>query len=81
MSDSAYTPEANAKKYGMLVNPKAIQVANVLTKLGKNESKLGEPYCPCLAQHNADTVCPCRYMRELKACRCGLYIRDKRGDK
>ena len=59
--NSTYEPEANAARYGMRVNPKTYHVMSTLEKLGMN--------------HSEDTICPCRYMREMKACRCGLYVR------
>lgn len=73
--NDTYEPEKNAHKFGMKVNPKTYRVASVLEKLGNNQVKYGAPYCPCLPHHTEDTICPCRYMREMKACRCGLYVR------
>ena len=73
--NATYEPEQNAEKYGMKVNPKTYNVCSVLEKLGNNQTKYGAPYCPCLPTHSEDTICPCRYMREMKACRCGLYVR------
>lgn len=73
--NETYEPEKNAQKYGMKVNQKTYNVACVLEKLGNNQVKYGAPYCPCLPTHSEDTICPCRYMRDLKACRCGLYVR------
>ena len=34
----------------------------------------GDMYCPCQPNRTPDTVCPCRYMREYGACRCGLFV-------
>lgn len=79
--NSTYSPEENANKYGMKVNPKPYVVCTVLEKLGSNQTKYGAPYCPCLPTHSEDTICPCRYMREMRACRCGLYVRKEEGDK
>ena len=73
--NDTYEPEKNAHKFGMKVNPKTYRVASVLEKLGNNQVKYGAPYCPCLPQHTEATICPCRYMREMKACRCGLYVK------
>ena len=73
--NETYEPEKNAEKFNMSVNPKAYVVATVLEKLGANQTQFGKPYCPCMPSHNEATVCPCRYMREMKACRCGLYVR------
>ena len=73
--NDTYELEKNAHKFGMKVNPKTYRVASVLEKLGNNQVKYGAPYCPCLPQHTEATICPCRYMREMKACRCGLYVR------
>lgn len=33
----------------------------------------GDMYCPCQPNKTPDTVCPCKFMREYNACRCGLY--------
>lgn len=59
-----------AAKYGMKVNPDTLHVVKILAKLAANEG-----YCPCMPMKNPDTICPCKYMRKLKACRCGLYVR------
>lgn len=61
-----------AERYGMRVNPNTNHVDKILAKLKANES-----YCPCMPTKSADTICPCKYMRELKACRCGLYVRKE----
>ena len=39
--------------------------------------KYGDMYCPCQLQQTKDTLCPCRYMREQGACRCGLYLKKE----
>lgn len=75
--NSTYEPERNARQYGMRVNPDAEHTVAILEKLGRNEMQHGAPYCPCLPNHSASTICPCRYMREMKACRCGLYVRKE----
>lgn len=78
--NSTYEPEKNAAQYGMQVNPKTYHVVSTLEKLGMNQVKYGAPYCPCLPSHTNDTICPCRYMREMKACRCGLYVRKENAE-
>lgn len=35
--------------------------------------KHGDMYCPCHVTQNADTLCPCKFMRQYGACRCGLF--------
>ena len=75
--NGTYEPEKQAARYGMQVNPKTYHVMSILEKLGANQTQYGAPYCPCLPTHSEATVCPCRYMREMKACRCGLYVRQK----
>lgn len=40
--------------------------------------KTGNMYCPCQIQQNEDTICPCKYMRNYSACRCGLFIKEVR---
>lgn len=75
MVNNYKTPYENAEKFGMKVNPKAIHVANVMKKLSYNEEKYGEPYCPCYPTRSEDTICPCKFMRTKKACRCGLYVK------
>ena len=54
----------------MKTNPDINHVQVIIDKLNKNDG-----FCPCLPNRNEDTICPCRYMRELQACRCGLYVR------
>ena len=34
----------------------------------------GDMYCPCQTGTTKDTICPCKYMRNYGACRCGLYV-------
>jgi len=71
-----YTRNAEiAEKYGMKVNSDEERVTLVQGRLLANVMKYGRPYCPCMPIQTEDTVCPCRYMREKKACRCGLYQR------
>lgn len=43
-------------------------------KLIRDKLKANNGYCPCMPMKNKDTICPCRYMRELNVCRCGLYV-------
>lgn len=64
--------EDTAKKYGMIVNSDTERVEVVLGKL-----KVTQGYCPCMPARNDATMCPCLFMRKHKACRCGLYVRDK----
>lgn len=75
--NETYEPLKQASRYNMSVNPKTHVVMTVLEKLGQNQTKYGAPYCPCLPTHSEATICPCRYMREMQACRCGLYVRPK----
>jgi ferredoxin-thioredoxin reductase catalytic subunit len=75
-----YDPETTAGKYGMKPHPERKHVIAVLEKLHENHMRYGAPYCPCMPNRTQDTVCPCKYMRTLKACRCGLYIRKERED-
>lgn len=62
-----------ANKYNMVVNPDINRVNIVLDKIAKIKEKEGIGYCPCFPQHNQDTICPCKYMRKMNVCRCGLY--------
>lgn len=62
-----------AEKFGMIVNPDKERVNIVLDKLKTIKEREGVGYCPCFPQHNQDTVCPCKYMRKMNVCRCGLY--------
>ena len=39
----------------------------------EQKEKYGLMYCPCQAVRNADTLCPCKFMRKYNACRCGLF--------
>lgn len=75
--DETFIPEHNAERYGMIVNPKIHHVVSTLEKLADNHTRYGAPYCPCLPNHSEATICPCRYMREMQACRCGLYVRKE----
>lgn len=59
-----------AVRFGMKVNTDTEHVREILDKLKKNDG-----YCPCMPTKIKDTICPCRYMRKFKACRCGLYMR------
>ena len=66
--------EEIAEKYGMGVNPNKDIVEKVLKKIEIIKEKTGVGYCPCFPQHTKDTVCPCKYMRTMNVCRCGLYV-------
>ena len=66
--------EEIAEKYGMRVNPDKKRVDHVIKGLYNKKVVHGEEYCPCSALHNKNTICPCKDMRESKACRCGLYL-------
>lgn len=70
-------PEYNKKiaKYGMILNPDVSRCDVVFDKLAIMQDKYGKEYCPCQPQRTEDTVCPCKNMRELHACKCGLYVR------
>ena len=61
--------ETRAEQLGMKVNPNAAHVVKIEDKLKANKG-----YCPCLPKKGPDTLCPCRYAREMKTCRCGLYM-------
>lgn len=63
-------------KYHLKVTDDMERRNNVLYKLMHNVYEYGIPYCPCQATHNGDTVCPCKFIRDTGACRCGLFIRD-----
>jgi ferredoxin-thioredoxin reductase catalytic subunit len=54
----------------MKVNPDSEHVFTIIEKIYNNDG-----YCPCMPMKNDATKCPCRYMRKMKACRCGLYVR------
>jgi ferredoxin-thioredoxin reductase catalytic subunit len=72
-----YDPEATARRFDMRPNPERTHVIAMLEKLHDSHMRFGAPYCPCHSTHTQDTVCPCKYMREKKACRCGLYLRKE----
>lgn len=61
----------DVSKYGMKVNPDGDHVKSILDKLEANNG-----YCPCMPMKTQDTICPCKYMRKFKACRCGLYVQE-----
>lgn len=64
----------DGSEYEMKVNPDGNHVKIILDKLKANNG-----YCPCMPMKTKDTICPCKYMRKFKACRCGLYVKE--GDK
>ena len=63
-----------AERFGMKVNPNKERVDIVLNKLATIQSETGIRYCPCMPNRSQDTVCPCKFMREKRVCRCGLYV-------
>ena len=63
-----------ASKFGMKLNPNTDRVNIVLNKLDVIQKETGIRYCPCMPNRSNDTICPCKFMREKKVCRCGLYI-------
>ncbi len=69
--------EVDVSKYNMRLNDDEKRVRIVREKLNANTERYGKPYCPCMPNRTEDTVCPCRFMRELNACRCGLYVRKE----
>lgn len=60
-----------ATKYGYEINKDRLPV--LVEKFRKQVECFGKMFCPCQQQQNADTICPCKYMRKYGACRCGLY--------
>lgn len=65
------------KKYGLKVTDNAEREAMVVHKLLHNVMEFGLPYCPCQSGHTADTICPCKFVRDAGACRCGLFVREE----
>lgn len=57
---------------GMKLNPNQNHVEKIMDKL-----RVTKGYCPCLPAKNEDTICPCKHSRTLKACRCGLFVREE----
>ena len=49
-------------------------------KFLRQEKVYGDIYCPCQAKKDEDTLCPCKFMREHNACRCGLFKQGKAYD-
>lgn len=68
------------KKHHMKVTNDLVRATKVQMKLLHNTMELGVPYCPCQSQHTPDTICPCKYMREAGACRCGLFVKEGASD-
>lgn len=62
--------EAKAKELETTLGDKELVVTTIL---GGLDSKDGN--CPCIPEynHNADTLCPCKSMREQGTCKCGLF--------
>ena len=50
---------------------------NNVDRMAANFTKMkemtGDYYCPCQTAKTKETICPCVYMRDYNACRCGLY--------
>lgn len=63
------------EKYKMHVTEDEGRRNRVVYNLLHNTMRYGVPYCPCQSQHTADTVCPCKYMKDAGTCRCGLYVK------
>ena len=64
------------KKHNMKQTSDLVRATKVQQKLLQNTMELGAPYCPCQSQHTPDTICPCTYMRDAGACRCGLFVKE-----
>ena len=58
------------------LNPDKEHVNDVYKNLAHNILLYGAAYCPCQSRHIKDTICPCKFMRDKGACRCGLYLKD-----
>lgn len=66
----------DAQKYGYKI--KSEERLKVLAgKFKIQKEQYGEMYCPCQPNKTQDTICPCKYMRNYGACRCGLYEQVK----
>ena len=63
-----------AEKNGYTINEKRFPV--MVDKFTQKVEETWQMYCPCQVNQNQDTICPCRYMREHNACRCGLYTKE-----
>jgi ferredoxin-thioredoxin reductase catalytic subunit len=64
--------EMQAAKYGYeIISEERLEI--LAKKFKQIEAETGELYCPCQPNRTEDTICPCRFMREHNACRCGLY--------
>lgn len=68
------------KKHNMKQTSDLVRATKVQQKLLQNTMELGAPYCPCQSQHTPDTICPCKYMRDAGACRCGLFVKEGASD-
>lgn len=60
----------------MKLNPDIKHVQMIQEKLKANGG-----HCPCMPTKTKDTICPCKYMRELSVCRCGLYVQGGNNEK
>ncbi len=72
--------EHTLKKYNLKVTDNEERQNTVVYKLLHNTLEFGFPFCPCQSQHNADTICPCKFIRDTGACRCGLFVRRSVND-
>ena len=65
-----------ALRSGYKIRPGALD--RMVPKFRETIKKYGAMYCPCQSIQTNDTLCPCKYMREQGACRCGLFERDNK---
>ena len=70
MVNDEYNFYSNAKKWGMRVNePIASKIIPALNNNGG--------HCPCSIVKSNDTICPCKTMRTMKSCHCGVYVDEE----
>lgn len=62
---------AKGGKQRMKLNPNKEIVEKIKYRIKENEG-----HCPCIAERNEDTLCPCKDMREKNICHCNLYIKS-----
>ena len=69
------TIRAVAKKFEYDIRKERLEPMAI--KFEQQVDKYGDMYCPCQLNQTENTLCPCKYMREQGACRCGLFIRKE----
>ena len=63
-----------ANENGYTINE--TRLPTMVDKFTKQVEETWQMYCPCQVGQSKDTICPCKYMKEHNACRCGLFKKE-----